>query len=768
MEIKILTVDDEIDVSGVIESTADLMDVEADSLSNPNDLDDTDVNQYSLIFLDLMMPEKDGIEVLRELSERSFSGYVVLMSGMDNAILNTARELATEHNLKVLDHLNKPFRVDDIEQIISRAQDLQLESKVILDPLSSLTEEQIKEALAQQRVVVHYQPQVDLISHRLVGMEALVRIQAEDGELIYPDRFISVAEQSHIIHDLTKTVIERAFSEFKELLKEHAKLTLSVNLSSDDLQDLGFVDWILEKARQYDISTSKIILEVTETQEILSYSNAMEVLGRLRLRGFKVSIDDFGTGNAVLDQIKRLPATELKIDRTFVFGLKNNDKSKVLIRNTINMCRELDLDVVAEGVEDSATEELLRSMGCQIVQGFLYSKPIPFSEIEALIVKKLKKIPTDTVCSEGGNLSEPEQVSMAPNGAVEEKPEPKERKVVLSKRDVEAEHLLSFILPLSGRFSFIGESHKVGAELAFEAHLRQYPDLKLGLEFLDDQSELEVFAKGFNKLSENTLAVVGPTFPIIKTEEFLKHTRNSDIPILAPFNGCDQLRNILAKQVYNFKPGFKEELSSIAAKLREKNGRTVCFIPHGRLAGQMSDVCHTIRGAESVIYHSDTLKESVANLKIKRPNHVVFLGAAKTLVQLIDEINIDQVEYYATSLVGTGMVKKLLSRKAKLKLEITEPLPDYQSDLQAASEFRLAAKLHRGLEDKWINTISFESFLATKLLLNLYELKQRNLSRKTLKSSLEELFSYDLGLDVPLSWAEENRQLLHHVYHIEI
>lgn len=768
MEIKILIVDDDTSVSGVIESTADLLDVEAYSLSNPNDLDEAEIHQYNLIFLDLMMPEKDGIEVLRELSDWQYAGCIVLMSGVDNSVLNSARELATEHRLKVLDHINKPFRVDDIEKIISKAQALQLESHNLPNKAASLTEEEIRSALEQSRIVVHYQPQVDLVSHRMIGMEALVRIASGDGELIYPDRFIDVAEQCHVIHDVTKAVVDQAFSDFKILLEEHSKLTLSVNLSSDDLQDLGFVDWIVQKAEHFGITTSKIILEVTETQEILSYTNALEVLGRLRLRGFKVSIDDFGTGNAVLDQIKRLPATELKIDRTFVVGLNHNDKSKVLIRNTINMCRELDLDIVAEGVEDLGTEKLLRSMGCQIVQGFLYSRPIPFVELKAFIADKLQKIPTDTICSEGSASSEPEQICLAPQCAeMDSVPVKKPQNMVVSPPNVEVESLLTYILPLSGKFAFIGASQKIGAKLALEAHLREFPNTKIGLEFSDDQSDLEVFADQFNGLGERTIAVIGPTFPIVKTEQFLKHTRHTDIPIIAPFNGCDELRTTSAKQVYNFKPGFRDELSSIITELRERQGKTVCFIPHGRLSGRMSEACHTIRGAECILFHSDNLQESFAQLKALNPKNVVFLGAAKTLIQLIEEVNSDQVHYYATSLVGTGMVKQLLSRKAKLKLEITEPLPDYQSNLEAAKAFRLAAKLHRDLEEKLVNTISFESFLVTTLMLNLYR-EHRGLSRATVRKALESLFSYDFGSDVPLSWGEDKRQLLHHVYHVNI
>ncbi|MDX1795799.1 MAG: EAL domain-containing protein [Hydrogenovibrio sp.] len=774
MEMKILIIDDDDEIAEIVSTAATASGLEAFGLTDSGDLDSIDLTEIKLIFLDLAMPKKDGIEVLKELSEKHFSGSVVLMSGFDVSVLNTAHELAEEYRLNVLSHLAKPFRLHELNDIFDTLKAIKSEvSDRVEKPHQQLSAKAIQKALGEHRFFLHYQPQVDLITHQLVGMEALVRLQSTDDQIIYPEDFLSVAEEEGIIYDLTRAIVQKAFEEFRVLLLANRKLTLSINLSTLDLQELDFSDWMVAAAEEYEIPTQKVILEVTETQKILSYANALNVLSRLRLKGFKVSIDDFGTGNAVLDQVKKLPITELKIDQTFVEGLSKNDKSKVLIKNIISMSRELDLDIVVEGVEDLRTEKLLVSMGCQIGQGFLYAKPMSFNRIKEILENEAHVIPTDTVCTEDADYaSDPVEVQFKPNepkDGTSDSVQSASKDLLTSMQNDDADKQLSFIIPLSGRYRFIGQSIQVGAQLAFEEGLKTQPNLNLGLSFYDDQSDLEVFFKHYAKLPDKTLALVEPAFAIPLTSTFLKKIKGSNLPIIAPFNGCQLLRTPKADHVFNFKPGFIEEVRAIVESLKVKHGKIAFFVPKGKFHDEFEAMYDTLPGSVLIEYTSNTLDKCMAQLKALAPHHVIFFGAAKTLVALIEEVDNEFIHYYATSLVGTGMVKKLLGRKAQVKLQITEPLPNYQSDIKVAKTFRKAAlDSELEIENKLVNSISFEAYLVTQLLLQLYLKHNQSLNRASLESKLKALFGYDLGLASPLSWAEENRQLLHNVYRIKV
>lgn len=770
MELNVLVIDDEETVCDIITSTADLLDVASFSISSPHDLETLDVSGFNVIFLDLMMPGKDGIEVIRELSQLDFKGTLILMSGFDRSVLNSATDLAEEYNLNVHSFLTKPFRIDEIKVIIQNLQTVKVAQASPAFTSKQLSPQEIQSAIEQGAFCIHYQPQVDLSNHRLIGLEALIRLQGEQDEIIFPDRFIDVAEEAHIIHDLTKAVIEKAFSEFKTLLVDYPKLTLSINLSSQDLDRPEFTNWLCDMADEHNISSGKIILEVTETQKILSYSNALFVLSRLRLKGFKVSIDDFGTGHAVLEQIKRLPATELKIDRTFIDDAMHNEKSRVLIRNTINMCQELDLDVVAEGIETPETEALIVQMGGKIGQGYLYSKPLSFSDLTVLLSNQSRIIPSDSLFEPGeGQQASSLEVKLIPN----ESKSSEIRHSTLASMVVdesEAKSRLSYILPLTGKFAFIGQSQKVGAELAFASRKWQTNRLQIVPNFCDDESDFEQFFQSLKQESlGGSLAVIGPAFPIVQSANFVKLTQKFDLPIIAPFNGCNDLRQSTASSIYNFKPGYMQELLSIIDVLKGRQGKTVFFMSPGRFTDGITPALNYLSDADVVYFDPNDPKVAMSALQQKKPDHVVFLGTAKLLAELVDELHDEHIQYYTTSLVGAGMVRKLFSRKAKLKLELTEPLPDFQGDSAAAQLFRdVAANPQAEIEKRHVNAISFEAFLVTNLILDLCEGHSDEMDRSTLKTLLEGLFSYDLGLDKPVGWSADNRQLLHHVYHIKI
>ncbi len=763
MEIKILIIDDDQNVGDLVSAAAELEEVSSHALLTSLSLQAVNINDFNLLFLDLMMPDRDGIETLRDLLEMNYRGHIVLMSGFDNSVLGTAKELAEEHGLHVLKTLNKPFRITDISEIIAEAKSLKKaeHNHAAHAKVNSLHPAHIESAIEEKRLEIHYQPQVDLITHRLIGVEALVRIRSNEGELIYPDRFIEVAEKNKLIQSLTKSVIELALRDFTELHGLYNKLTLSINLSTQDLDSLDFIGWLESRVKEVGISTGKIILEVTETEQIWSYSNALEVLSRLRLKGFKMSIDDFGTGNAVLEQIKRLPATELKIDRTFVNDIQANHKSLILIKNTVNMCRELDLDVVVEGIENQETENLLLDLGCKIGQGYLYSKPLPFAEIKQLIEERISAMPIDTLCISSIDEGVPVQVKIDAGSHFDKQPLDMELPEINSAAAKKA--VLGFIVPLTGQFTFIGTSQKVGAELAFHA----YRHGDLAIRFFDDESNLDNYLSLVKvMLPKNTMALMTPAFAINDLDKFIKGVGKHTIPVIAPFNGSEALRTASATPVFNIKPGFDSEFKTIIESLDLDFGTHLCILPSTKTAQVYARLCEQTGKIRVLGYKPSELDNLIRTIKQVRPQSVIFVGAARTLIRLIEGVNDNHVHYYATSLVGVGVLKQVLARRAKLKLTVSEPMLDYQSDASAAVEFRAeAAKMKAPL--KYLNSISFESYLATKLVLELCE-KENVMNAVDLCSKLEKLYGYDLGIDTPLTWNQDKRQLTDKVHLIDI
>lgn len=776
MPLNILVIDDDIEVFETIKSIVSVSTSSIDSYFSFENPESVDFNQYDLIFLELITDDKDidGIVILRELAKVSFSGQLTIMSGVESSILNTARELAKGHNLNVLPHLNKPFRASDIEDVYDSADNFSNVQKKVLTARKLLSTSEIKSAIDDDRLIVEYQPQVDLISHRVIGVEALARIVGKKEEVYYPEQFIKVAEENQLIILLTKHMIKRALSQFRILIQEGYKLTLSLNVSTHDLQNIGFSDWLEEQANTFEIPPSHIIVEVTESSPLYTLTTALDVLTRLRIKGFKVSIDDFGVGMAVLEQVQRIPATELKIDKAFICDIETNNKSRILVKNTIAMGKELDLDIIAEGIETPQTEEFLVKLGCGIGQGYLYSKPVMFKDLRKLLEIKQTPVSIDTLCQESHITStETLEVKLPPSKPAE--PEKKSLNTFNEQlnqiNNIESSQLLTYIIPLTGQYSFIGQSIQLGSRLALNAAFKKIPNLKLGIEFLDDQSDFDFTVKLYEKLPAKTLALVEPAFALCNSKKFLELAQTKDIPVIAPFNGADILRAANAFPVFNLKPSVLDEFKEILNSIKLKDAKKVFFIVKGRFREEILRQTQGISNCIIVEYEPTNIKEAVKQVIEINPGMVVFLGAAKILINLIEQVNNPRVEYFATSLIGTGMVKKLISRSAKVRLTITEPLPDFKSDSEASHAFFHAIEIAKNefeIDSKFINSMSYESFLIAKLLIRLYRKNNQALSRKKLMSEIESLFGYDLGLDSPLTWTPDSRQLLHKIYSINI
>ena len=244
----------------------------------------------------------------------------------------------------------------------------------------------LKTAIRNNELLVHYQPKLDLKSDKITGVEALLRWEHPKFGILSPAKFIPIAEKVGLINDITRYVIEKSFTDlayWNNCLG--LNLTLSINVSADNIKDPStFQHACLELAR-HDILPSNLLLEVTETAIMSNPEESIRLLIMFDGAGIKLSIDDFGTGHSSFIYLKHLPIREIKVDRSFVSDMVSNQQDKNIVSSTIRLAKSSNCKITAEGVENVETLNMLRSMGCDMIQGYYIAKPIPPSEIPEFV-----------------------------------------------------------------------------------------------------------------------------------------------------------------------------------------------------------------------------------------------------------------------------------------------------------------------------------------------------------------------------------------------
>jgi EAL domain-containing protein (putative c-di-GMP-specific phosphodiesterase class I) len=244
---------------------------------------------------------------------------------------------------------------------------------------------ELRSALDSDEIVVHYQPQADLRTGEIVGVEALARWEHPTRGLLHPVDFVGVAEQSGLVRPFTLRVLDLAVAECARWAASGRPVSVAVNLAARSLLDGQLPHDVAAVLARHSLPPDRLVLEITESTATSELEVVEEVLGRLRRLGVALSVDDFGTGYSSLAFLQRTAVNELKVDRSFVVGMLSSDSDMVLVRTTVQLAHSLGARAVAEGVEDADLATALRDIGCDMAQGYWLSRPVPAAQVRVLL-----------------------------------------------------------------------------------------------------------------------------------------------------------------------------------------------------------------------------------------------------------------------------------------------------------------------------------------------------------------------------------------------
>ncbi len=333
-----------------------------------------------VLVLDLIMPNFDGIEVIRRLAAMDIKPNLILISGFDTRVLHSAQQFATAHHFNVLASMTKPLKIEAFESTLQKVQldqhDIQATSRVE----KTYAAEELSVAIDKQQLVAFLQPQVDVKTGELRSAEVLARWQHPEDGIVYPDSFIPLAESSSLIQPLTNEILRLSIQALKHLSASGINVPLSVNLTASDVKDLSFPERLKNLCEEHQVQPEQLVLELTESAVMGELTSSLDVLNRLRMKGFKLSIDDFGTGYSSFSHLYQAPFSELKIDHSFVIPMLEDNEAMVIVKICVSLGHMLGMKIVAEGVENDDIRHALEELGCDIAQGYEYAKPLPFAE----------------------------------------------------------------------------------------------------------------------------------------------------------------------------------------------------------------------------------------------------------------------------------------------------------------------------------------------------------------------------------------------------
>jgi EAL domain-containing protein (putative c-di-GMP-specific phosphodiesterase class I) len=328
----------------------------------------------AFILLDMSLPEDEGTALFQQLCEMRHSALILAMGPVaDQDRLHRLSHRGAHRGLTMAGTIFKPLHRSELDRILADLRDSR----------HWLSEAILARALEQGELFLEYQPLIDLRSGHVCSVETLIRWRHPQRGLIGPDIFIPFAEATDTIAAMTRWVATQAIAELGIWTRQGIELDLAFNLSARNLRDADLGPAVLGACRQAGISPSRITLELTETVAVERPDEALAALSRLRLSGLKLAIDDFGTGYSSLAQLRRLPFSQIKIDRSLVTNCQQSRRAMQIIATVVDLARNMGLHSIAEGVETPSDLDAVANLGCDKAQGYLISRPLPADRLAA-------------------------------------------------------------------------------------------------------------------------------------------------------------------------------------------------------------------------------------------------------------------------------------------------------------------------------------------------------------------------------------------------
>ena len=340
------------------------------------------VEPLDIIISDLDMPGMDGMEFMRHIGDSRVRADVILSSALDRSLLSSVETMAKAYGINLLGTIEKPATQQKLLALIQlhKPPAAKSEAPRPAAPAAAIPLDEIKQALTAGEFEPFFQPKVELASGQVKGAEALARWRRPGAGLVPPYAFIKPLEDAGLIDDLTWVMLEKTARICRDWNRAGLDVSISVNLSLKSLTDSRLAERVTALVQDQGLDTRRIILEITETAAMTEVGRALENLARLRMKGFGLSIDDYGTGYSSMQQLSRIAFTELKIDQSFVMNAIREETSMVILESSLDMARKLKIKAVAEGVEGRAHWDLLRRLRCDLAQGYFIAKPMAAAE----------------------------------------------------------------------------------------------------------------------------------------------------------------------------------------------------------------------------------------------------------------------------------------------------------------------------------------------------------------------------------------------------
>ncbi|TNE61640.1 MAG: EAL domain-containing protein [Alphaproteobacteria bacterium] len=334
--------------------------------------------QYDYIVTDLMMPDMDGFQLIRAISDLDWDPGIVLMTQQDSRSLAAAKELALAYSINLLGTLSKPIDKAALLDMLTEVAETRPAGRQSTETV--LSEAEFMRGLMTDGLSPAFQPKIDLKAKKIAGAEVFARWRSPSGGYLGAGAVIKAAREKGHMDVLTYRMLELAMEQQGKWKRQGQTVTLSVNVSSENLRKPDFADVVTGLAGQFEVDPKTMRLEVTESDFEVDERVPLEVLSRLHMAGFGLALDDFGTGFASLMRLQVIPFDELVVDRLFLSRAQENPVARTILETAIDLSHKLDLTCTCEGVETAEHLAIIRDLGADIAQGYFLGKPMSAEE----------------------------------------------------------------------------------------------------------------------------------------------------------------------------------------------------------------------------------------------------------------------------------------------------------------------------------------------------------------------------------------------------